>query len=102
MAKETNDQKASSNFKKIAIGAGAIAVTAAAAAAAGAVLSNKDLRKKLSDKANQALEIVSNLAEEAHSQAQGRLKVMSDDAKNAVTKAKKLPRVKAVKKALKK
>ncbi len=74
-------------LRNIALGAGAIAITAAAAAAAGAVLSNKDLRKKLGKKASQALEIVSNLADEMQEQARGRLKVIEK-------KAKKLPKPK--------
>lgn len=81
-------------LRNIALGATGIALAAAAAAAAGAVLSNKDLRKKIGKKASQALEIVSNLAEEVQSQAQGRLRVIEK-------KARKLPKPKA-KKAIKK
>ncbi len=86
--------KKNENLKRIAIGAGAIALTAAAAAAAGAVLSNKDLRRRLGKRASQALEIVNNLAQELQSQAQGKLKIIEK-------KAKKLPKPKA-KKALRK
>lgn len=86
--------KKNNNLRRIAIGAGAIALTVAAAGAAGAVLSNRDLRKKLGKRANQALEIVSNLAEEMQARAQGGLRVIEK-------KAKKLPKPKA-KKASKK
>lgn len=80
------------NLRKIAFGAAGVAL-AAAAAAAGAVLSNKDLRKKLGKRATKALEVVNKLAQEFEKGAQGTLRVINEKTKKSKI-LKKLPKPK--------